>query len=317
MLIENEETFIEAMVKDLKTPREARLEVTLITSEAAYIIDHLDSWVKPTYYSKPLAFFTDSHYTVREPLGTVLVIGTWNYPLMMAFAPFIGAICGGNCAVVKPSEVASNTAEAIYQLFPRYMDESCYAVVNGGASHSKELLSHQWDHILYTGGSKVGQIVYEAASKFLTPVTLELGGKSPTIISQHNSNWDTLAYRIIFGKSFNSGQTCIAPDYVFCHESVFDLVVEAMKKAIQKMFGDQPDNHTYGYMINENHHKRVKKLLQDSKAEIIHQGFESESERRFYLTLVKPNNTECPIMKEEVCLFLLNCVIALYIILKS
>ena len=182
LLHENRDAFVEAMVKDLKTPFEAEMEVSYSISEAISSINSLDEWVKPQKHHGgsgiiSLAFMFDSKMILHEPLGLVLIISPWNYPALLSLLPVIGAIAAGNCVILKPSEVSGNTSNFFLEKFQRYLDPACYAVVSGNANQVNELLKHPFDHVLFTGGGNIGKIVYEKAAKFLTPVTLELGGK--------------------------------------------------------------------------------------------------------------------------------------------
>src|SRR5438876_692627 len=225
MMKDRAEDFYAALWTDLRRNRIDAdwTDVKYITSEANHALSHLRRWMKPLRVSTPLVL-TPSHTQVRfDPLGVGLIIGTWNYPVMMTLSPLIGAISAGNTAVIKPSEVAAATAELISRLVPEYLDRSAFSVVLGAVPETTALLEQQWDHIFFTGGAAVAKLVMTAAAKRLTPVVLELGGKSPTIVHS-SANLKVAAHRIAFGRWFNAGQTCTAPDYVLVFSSLQEVI---------------------------------------------------------------------------------------------
>ena len=193
-------------------------EILQIEMELKYVISNLSSWMKPEFKSVPIWQQPGQAYVIREPLGTVLIIGAWNFPFTLCLSPLIGAIAAGNCCVLKPSEVAQNAATLLQQLLPRYVDSSAIVCIQGGAIETGVLLKQKFDHIFYTGNGAVGRLVLEAAAPFLTPVTLELGGKNPTYVDE-NSNIDVAARRIVWGKFCNCGQVCIGMLY-FQHKII-------------------------------------------------------------------------------------------------
>ena len=195
--------------------------------EAAHALKHLGSWVKPTKHSVPLVVQPAKAWTEPQPLGVVLIIAPWNYPLQLLLAPAVAALAAGNAMVLKPSELAPATSAAVAELVPRYLDAEAVAVVEGGVPETTALLEQAWDHILYTGSTRVGRVVMEAAAKHLTPVTLELGGKSPTIIAA-DADLKVAAKRVAWAKILNAGQTCIAPDYLLVERSVADELAPSL-----------------------------------------------------------------------------------------
>ena len=212
--------------------------------------------------------------------------------------PLIGALAAGNCVLVKPSEIAPHTSKLIAEWLPRYVDGSAVKVMEGGVPETTALLAQQWDHIFYTGNGMVGRIVMEAAAKHLTPVTLELGGKSPCIVDR-NVDIDVAAKRIVFGKFFNAGQTCVAPDYVLADDQVYDALVNRMGAVIREFYGENPkQNPDFGRIINERHHARLTKLLESG--ELAFGGDVDVSERYIAPTILKNVKPDEPVMQDEI-----------------
>ena len=241
LLVEQETVLSQALHDDLgKSPIEAySTEIGFTRNELDHALNHLRSWTQPHKVRLPIHLRPGSARVVQEPLGTVLIIAPWNYPVQLLLGPLIPALAAGNTALVKPSEVAPATAAALAELIPRYLDERAVQVVTGGVDETTELLAHQFDHIFYTGNGTVGRVVMEAASRHLTPVTLELGGKSPAIVTD-SADVVVSARRIAWGKFVNDGQTCVAPDYVLVPESLHDQFVAELATAVKTFFGDDP-----------------------------------------------------------------------------
>jgi len=301
-LIENEEDRLaEALYKDLrKCKAEAStMEITYTKNEIIYTINELEKWVKPEKVGKTLATLADTAYIRPEPLGVALVMGAWNYPMQLIFLPLIGALAAGNCAILKPSELAEASCTLLEELIPKYFDKECVQVVSGGIPETTALLKERFDIIFYTGNAMVGKIVMKAAAEFLTPTVLELGGKSPVYVDT-SSDLTIAARRIMWGKYLNLGQTCIAPDYVLCHKDIQDNLVTEMKAALLEFFGEAPaESPDLGRMINERHFKRVKALI-DNSGSIAHGGKVIEAERFIEPTIlvdVKPTDS---VMQEEI-----------------
>jgi aldehyde dehydrogenase (NAD+) len=237
-------------------------------------------------------------YIYREPLGLVLIIAPWNYPFQTAVLPLVGALAAGNCVVLKPSEIAPHTSAAIAKWIPRYLDTKAVRVVEGGVPETTALLREKWDHIFYTGNGTVGRVVMEAAAKHLTPVTLELGGKSPAIVDE-TADLDSAAKRIVYGKFFNAGQTCVAPDYVLVHDAVHDALLNRMVSAVREFYGDDPkQSPDFGRIINERHHARLARLL--NGADIAAGGETDLAERYIAPTILKNVKEGDEVMKEEI-----------------
>jgi len=263
LLVEQEDRLVEALATDLGKPAiEAYMaDVVFTTNEIDHTLKHLSSWLKPEKVKVPLNFKPGSATITPEPLGTVCIIAPWNYPVQLLLSPLVPALAAGNTAVLKPSEVTPAVAAVIEELIPKYLDEHVVAVVTGGVDETSALLEERFDHIFYTGNGTVGRIVMAAAARHLTPVTLELGGKSPTIVAS-DANIAVAAHRIAWGKFLNAGQTCVAPDYVLVEESVEGEFLGALRDAIGEFYGDDPSaSADYGRIVNERHHDRLTALL--------------------------------------------------------
>ena len=235
MLQENADQFAEALATDLgRGPEEAWLyDIGFSITEIELMIKNLKKWTEPRKVSTPMVSLPGSSHRVPQPLGVVLVIAPWNYPIQLLLIPVAGAIAAGNAVVMKPSEVSSATSALLGKLVPRYLDNDAITIVEGAVSETTQLLAEKFDHIFYTGNGTVGRIVMRAAAENLTPVTLELGGKSPTIVDK-SANLAIAGRRIAWAKYVNAGQTCVAPDYVLAHDSIADKLVEEICKSIDR-----------------------------------------------------------------------------------
>jgi aldehyde dehydrogenase (NAD+) len=274
-------------------------ETALVASELALTRKKLRSWAKPQRVPTSLVGQPGTSRIYHDPLGVVLIIGPWNYPLQLVLAPLVGAIAAGNCAIVKPSEVAPTISTLLATRLPEYVDSECVRVIQGGVDETTELLSQRFDHIFYTGNGTVGRIVMEAAAKYLTPVTLELGGKSPCIVDQQ-TDLDVAARRIVWGKFYNAGQTCVAPDYVLVHQAVEEGLVSRLKETIHSFFGDDPRNSPdFGRIVNARHHRRLMKLIPGS-GEIVTGGTADEDARYIAPTVLRNVPEGAPVMVDEI-----------------
>jgi aldehyde dehydrogenase (NAD+) len=274
-------------------------EIALIASEVTLAIRKLGSWTKPERVSTSLAGQPGRSWIYREPLGVVLIIGAWNYPLQLVLLPLVGAIAAGNCAVLKPSELAAATSRLVATRLPKYIDEECVKVVEGGVPETTALLAERFDHIFYTGNGTVGRVVMEAAARHLTPVTLELGGKSPCLVDEH-ADLDVAARRIVWGKFYNAGQTCVAPDYVLAHQAIEEALLSRMKQTLHQFFGDKPQaNPDYGRIVNPRHHQRLMKLL-DGSGELVAGGDADPDDRYIAPTILRNVPRDAPLMSEEI-----------------
>ncbi len=300
MLEDHEERIAEALMVDLAKPeQEVYLgELALLFSEIKLARKHLKKWARKRRVSTPLAGQPGQSWVMPEPLGVVLIIGAWNYPIQLILGPLIPAIAAGNCAVLKPSEVAPKTASLVSSLVGAYLDPEAFAVVEGGVEETTALLSERFDHVFYTGGSAVGKIVMSAAAKHLTPVTLELGGKSPCIVDD-SADLASAARRIIWGKCVNAGQTCIAPDYVLVTPKNKEALIAAMGKELDRMYGrDRLASTDYCKIINERHFDRLLQYLDDGETII---GGQHDRERlKIEPTVIGNVRMDSPLMTEEI-----------------
>ncbi len=256
---------------------------------------HLKRWMQVNKVKTPLAQQIAKSYIKQEPLGTVLIIGPYNYPFQLVIEPLIGAIAAGNTAIVKPSEFASET-ETVVKAMINHVFESHYVhVFTGDKSVTQSLLEMPFDHIFFTGSTRVGQIVYEAASKQLIPVTLELGGKSPTIVDP-TANIHVAARRIVFGKFINAGQTCIAPDYLIVHDSVKSELIQALRSTINSFYHNQKDD--YARLINQTHYDRIVALIDEDK--VVIGNHKNRDEKYISPTVLDRVSWDDPVMQEEI-----------------
>jgi len=300
MMREHEADFAEALRLDLGKCRfEAVLtEMSFVQEEAKYATRHLKAWMKPQRVRTPLMVQPGRSYIQPEPKGVVLIIAPWNYPMSMVMAPLVGAVAAGNCAVMKPSEITQHTSAALAGILPRYLDTEAFAVVEGGIPETTELLEQPFDHILYTGNERVARVVMTAAAKHLTPVTLELGGKSPCLIDK-SADIEVAASRIAWGKFINAGQTCVAPDHVLVHREVATRFIDAITRKIKDFYGDDPSQSPdYCRIASERHTERFARLLEGHK---IHVGGRVDVARRFVEpTIVLDPPVDSALMQEEV-----------------
>ena len=295
-----EKDVYEALRQDLRKPVfEAYLsELGLILEDAKFARSQLRIWTQPEEPSMPLAHWPASARVTREPYGTVLIISPWNYPLDLALSPLVGAIAAGNTAVIKPSEMAPHTSALIKKLISENFSPEYIAVAEGGADVTQDLLAQPFDYIFFTGSTRVGRIVMEAAAKHLTPMTLELGGKSPCIV-EASAKLDIAAKRIVWGKFFNAGQTCIAPDYILADAKILGSLVEKMKAQIRAFFGEDPQKSPdYARVVNEAHFKRLSAYLKEGN--ILSGGRSDASDLYIEPTLLGELPPKASVMEEEI-----------------
>jgi aldehyde dehydrogenase (NAD+) len=300
LLVEHEDEWIAAMVADVGKPEiEGWLsDLRLVVREMAGLRARLDRLVVPRRVRTPITSQPARSMLVPEPLGVVLVIGAWNYPLQLLFMPGAGALAAGNALVLKPSELAPRTAELVARLVPQYLDADAVAVVEGGASDTTELLRQRFDHIFFTGSARVGRVVMEAAARHLTPVTLELGGKSPAIVDA-TADVELTARRLAWGKFVNAGQTCVAPDYALVDRAVVDDLVAALGRTVQRFYGRDPRRSTdFGRIVNDHHLARLQGLLAGGRAVI--GGEVVAAERYVAPTVLVDVDLDAPVMQDEI-----------------
>ncbi|MEG3926917.1 aldehyde dehydrogenase [Microcoleus sp. D3_18a_C4] len=294
----NQSRIVDAVKTDLGRPEfEAYLEIASI-AEVNYALKNLKSWVKPRKVPASIDQFPASARIYPEPLGVVLIIGPWNYPFQLMISPLVGAIAAGNCALLKPSEIASHTSEVIADMISKTFDPAYVAAVEGGVEISQQLLAEKFDHIFFTGGTKIGRIVMEAAAKHLTPVTLELGGKSPCIVDS-DIQVEYTAKRIAWGKFLNAGQTCIAPDYLLVDKKVKPALMTAIKTAIHEFYGDDPQTSPdYSRIINQRQLDRLSGFIKDG--EIVVGGEVKPEDRYIAPTVLDRVSWDSPVMQDEI-----------------
>ncbi|KAJ8656990.1 hypothetical protein O0I10_007324 [Lichtheimia ornata] len=276
-------------------------EIIPIRNECEYMLKHLDRLVKPDYPAKHFKMFaTDTTYVRKEPKGVVLVIGAWNYPVRLLLLPVVGAIAAGNCVVLKPSEVAEHTANFITTRLPDYLDKRAYTIINGAVQETTALLEQKFDHIFYTGNGAVGRIVMTAAAKQLTPVTLELGGKSPGFICS-SADIELTAHRLLWGKYYNCGQTCIAPDYVLIPENKVEMLIDAFRKTVAEFFGEDPQaSDSYGRIISASKFDRLKSMLNSvDSTKIVIGGQMDRADLYIAPTVVSPVDANDQVLMSE------------------
>ncbi|ABX81924.1 aldehyde dehydrogenase [Acholeplasma laidlawii] len=263
LIINYQDEILEALFKDLHKSRfEAySTEVGYVLKSLTHTIKGLKKWMKPKKVKTPYYLSATSSYITYDALGTILIIGPYNYPFQLIIEPLIGAIAAGNTVMIKPSEFATYTEKILVKLVNNHFDKDYLYVIEGDYTVTSKLLDSKFDHIFFTGSSRVGQIVYEKASKHLTPVTLELGGKSPTIVDE-TANLKIAAERILFGKFLNAGQTCIAPDYIYVHDTIHDEFINILNQVINTRYSDM---NYFGRIINERHYKRLIGLIDETK----------------------------------------------------
>lgn len=300
MLREQEASILQALNTDVGKP-----ELEGFMSEVAYCLGEVElarsklkSWMKPERVSSPMVLQPGSSYIHKDPLGVVLIISPWNYPLGLLIAPLIGALAAGNCAVIKPSEVAAATSALVAELLPRYVDTEAVRVVEGAVEETTALLEQRFDHIFYTGNGRVGRLVMAAAAQHLTPVTLELGGKSPCIVDA-DVDLEVTLQRICWGKFANAGQTCVAPDYILAHRKIHDRLLEGLRRTVIDFYGDDPQKSSdFGRVVNERHHRRLMALM-DSGEPVVG-GQADEADRFIAPTVLKNVQPDSPAMADEI-----------------
>lgn len=290
----------DALKADLgKSRAEAYMcEVGLTLSELRYVKKHLRSWSRDRRVRTPLAQFHAKSFTVQEPYGVVLIMSPWNYPVLLTLEPLVGALAAGNCCVVKPSAYSPETSKIMAQMLRETFEEAYVAAVEGGRQENQSLLNQKFDYIFFTGGVTVGKLVMEKASAHLTPVTLELGGKSPCIVD-HTADLKMAARRIVFGKYLNCGQTCVAPDYVLAEQSIKDELIRYVKQEIVRQYGEDPlANPSYGKIVNRKHYDRVLGLIDRSR--LVHGGEADPETLRIAPAVLDGVTAEDAVMQEEI-----------------
>ena len=296
----SEKEIHDALRKDLgKSGFESYMcETGLVLEEISYMLKHVRRFAGEKRVRTPLAQFHSRSYKKPSPYGVTLIMSPWNYPFMLTLSPLVDALAAGNTAVVKPSAYSPNTSEVIRQILTKCFEPQYVSVVTGGRAENTCLLHEHFDYIFFTGSQSVGKEVMRNASDHLTPVTLELGGKSPCIVDQ-TANIRLAARRIVFGKYLNCGQTCVAPDYIYCHRSVRDRLIKETQKQIRRQFGKKPlDNKNYGKIINEKHFDRILGLI--DKEKVVFGGNSDRDALRIEPTVMDNVTFSDAVMQEEI-----------------
>ena len=297
---EYEKEIHDALQKDLgKSGFESYMcETGLVLEEISYMLKHTKRFAGEKRVRTPLAQFHSRSYQKPSPYGVTLIMSPWNYPFMLTLSPLADALAAGNTAVVKPSAYSPHTSEVILHILSQCFEPQYVAVVTGGRAENTCLLREHFDYIFFTGSQAVGKEVMRNAAEHLTPVALELGGKSPCIVDQ-TANSRLAAKRIVFGKYLNCGQTCVAPDYIYCHRSVKDKLIKEVRKQIQKQYGKQPlRNPDYGKIINEKHFDRLLGLIDEKK--VVHGGNSDRNSLRIEPAVMDNVTFSDAVMQEEI-----------------
>ncbi|XP_069713360.1 aldehyde dehydrogenase family 3 member B1-like isoform X2 [Phaenicophaeus curvirostris] len=299
-LDEKKEDILEATALDLGKPSfEAYFtEILLCKNELNDTLNNLSHWMKDEHVCKNLVTQLDSAFIRKDPYGVVLIIAPWNYPIHLFLVPLIGAIAAGNCVIIKPSEIAKNTEKLIAETLTCYLDSDCFAVVTAGVPETTRLLENKFDYIFFTGSPSVGRMVMGAAAKHLTPVTLELGGKNPCYVSD-TCDVRNAARRVAWGRFFNAGQTCVAPDYVLCSLEMQEKLMPALREAITEFYGSNPkESPDFGRMVGDKQFCRIRALLSSGRVAI--GGQTDEKELYIAPTVLADVQPSDPAMQEEV-----------------
>lgn len=299
-LLQREYDIYDALYKDFKKSKfETYIsEISIVISEIDLSIKHLKKWSKPKRVRASMLNFPSSDYIYSEPYGTVLIIGPWNYPFQLVLAPAIAAIAAGNTVVIKPSELAFNTAQLVEEIINKVFQKEHVAVVQGSVPETTKLLAQKWDYIFFTGSVPVGKIVAKAAAQHLTPVTLELGGKNPCIVDE-TAYLKQTAKRLVWGKFVNAGQTCIAPDYLLVKPEIKTSLITHLVKEIQQAYTHNPEtSDDYPRIINSKNLERLSKMLSDVK--IAYGGIINKTDNYLSPTLIDEPDLDSEVMKDEI-----------------
>lgn len=300
MITEQEAAIVEALQQDLGKPAAESFltETGFVQAEIAHTLRHLRRWMRPRRMRVSLSNLPGRARIVPDPKGVVLIMAPWNYPFQLAISPLVGALAAGNCAVIKPSELAPATAALLARIVPDYLPQNVVQVVTGGPDTAAALLARRFDHIFFTGSTHIGKTVMQAAAQHLTPVTLELGGKSPCILAP-DTDLRVAARRIAWGKFLNAGQTCVAPDYILTTPGMADPLARAIQTAVTGFFGPDPQTSPdYGRIIHDRHFDRLVGLLDGGR--VVMGGTADRSGRYIAPTVLRDVDLHAPLMREEI-----------------
>lgn len=303
MLEENEQMIYQALYTDLNKSKHETLttELGILYTEIDFALKNLSKWMKNESVPAPLTHQGTKNYIIHEPLGNVLIISPWNYPLQLAIAPAIGALAAGNTVILKPSELAPATEELLSHLIKNYFDEEYFGIITGDKDVSDHLVGLRFDYIFFTGSTQVGKKIMKRASENLTPLTLELGGKSPAIITA-DANIKLTAKRIAWGKFTNAGQTCVAPDYIYIEESIKNKFLKELVRQTKRLYKNNPlNNENYVKIINSNHFNRLMNFInQSNELQLIYGGSSDETTLKIEPTILQNISWEDDVMQEEI-----------------
>lgn len=297
-----EDEIYAALKKDLRKNKveSYTTEIGFTYNSIEEAVKNLRKWARPKKVKTPIFLAPSKSFIISEPYGTVLIMGPYNYPFQLIIEPLIGVIAAGNCAVLKPSEVSPNVADVICRMTAEIFDADYIRSLEGGIETNTSLINADFDYIFFTGSVVVGKIVMQAAAKNLTPVTLELGGKSPVIVDK-SCNIRDAARKIIWGKTVNAGQTCVAPDYVFAHQSIKNELIEEMKRALREFYGAEiQKSESLGRIINERHFNRLKAILEKDKEKIVYGGQYDAEDKYISPTIIEASSYDAACMQEEI-----------------
>jgi aldehyde dehydrogenase (NAD+) len=300
LIVEREEALLGALHADLGKPRVEAWpsELGIVLGEIDTALAGLERWAAPEEVHTPWLYRPSSSRVFREPLGVALIIGPWNYPVQLLLSPLVGALAAGNCVVLKPSELSPATSSVLASALPRFLDGEAVSVVEGGPEAARALLDERFDALFFTGGETVGRIVMEAAARHLTPVTLELGGKCPCIVLA-DARMKVAARRICWGKFFNAGQTCVAPDHILVEQAAEAPLLAHLRRTLARFYGDDPRaSPDYARIVNARHLQRLRGLL--GEGEIVVGGTVDEVERYVAPTVIRAVPEDAPVMREEI-----------------
>lgn len=296
----HEQDIMVALKADLnKTEFDSYLtEIAVLIEEIKFTLKNIQKWAKPRKVKSSLSTFGSKSFIYPEPYGVTLIISPWNYPFQLAMAPLIGSIAAGNTAIIKPSELTPHTSALMAKLIGEYFPEEYISVVEGGIEISDRLLAEKWDYIFFTGSVPVGRIIMQAAAKHLTPVTLELGGKSPAIVHE-DAHLTHAAKRLVWGKFVNAGQTCVAPDYTYVHSNIKELFIAEVKKAIKDIYTSEPmETGNFTKIVSDKHFHRLTAFLNNGQLEY---GGRTDTEKRMIEpTILNDISWSDPIMEDEI-----------------
>lgn len=299
VLLQYEDKLSEAVKRDFNKPvfETYTTEIGIILEEIGVMIKNLNNWTTPQYVSTSLGNLPARSYIYPDPYGVVLVIGAWNYPIQLTLLPIVGAIAAGNTVIIKPPRTAQHVYDVIIELIAECFEDRYVSCLDNEVGHD-EMLEQRYDYIFYTGSTSVGKIIARAAAEYLTPTTLELGGKSPCIVDE-TASLEVAARRILWGKCLNAGQTCVAPDYLLVHEDVKDKLFEAMKKVLKEFYGDDPSKSLdYATIINDKHFDRLSSMIKDGK--IVVGGKFDAAKRHIEPTVITDIDFNHPLMQDEI-----------------